>query len=237
MTPKYQRVVLKLSGEALKGQDQIFGREALDFLADEIRLIHQSVQLAIVIGGGNIVRGRYLAENFQTTPVIADHIGMTATILNAQLLEDFLQREGIETRVLSAIRIDAVAEPYVFKRALRHLEKGRVIILAGGTGSAGVTTDTAAVLRAGDIGAQIVLKGTKVDGVYSQDPVENPTAVFIPKLSYGRFLEMELTGILDETAVAQARMKGIPIRVFNIFEAGNLAKAVGGEEIGSLISA
>ena len=236
MTPKYQRVVLKLSGEALKGKDQIFGRQRLEFLADEIRSVYQSVQLAIVIGGGNIVRGHYLIENFQTTPVIADHIGMTATILNASLLEDFLQREGMETRILSALRIDSVSEPYTFKRALRHLEKGRIIILAGGTGSAGVTTDTAAVLRAGDLSAQIVLKGTKVDGVYSQDPVENPKAVFIPKLSYGRFLEMELTGILDETAVAQARMKSIPIRVFNIFRSGNLAKAVAGEEIGSLIS-
>ncbi|OGC38431.1 UMP kinase [candidate division WWE3 bacterium RBG_19FT_COMBO_53_11] len=236
MTPKYNRVVLKLSGEALNGKNQVFYRQALDFLADEIRSVYQSVQLAIVIGGGNIVRGRYLMENFQTTPVTADHIGMAATILNALQLEDFLQREGMDTRILSALEINAVAEPYTFKRALRHLEKGRIIILAGGTGSAGVTTDTAAVLRAGDLGAQIVFKGTKVDGVYSQDPIKNPEAVFIPRLSYSRFLRMNLTGILDETAVAQAKAKGVPIRVFNIFEAGNLARALGGEEIGSLIS-
>jgi len=236
LTPKYNRVVLKLSGEALNGKNQVFYRQALDFLADEIRSVYQSVQLAIVIGGGNIVRGRYLMENFQTTPVTADHIGMAATILNALQLEDFLQREGMDTRILSALEINAVAEPYTFKRALRHLEKGRIIILAGGTGSAGVTTDTAAVLRAGDLGAQIVFKGTKVDGVYSQDPIKNPEAVFIPRLSYSRFLRMNLTGILDETAVAQAKAKGVPIRVFNIFEAGNLARALGGEEIGSLIS-
>jgi uridylate kinase len=236
MPPKYQRVVLKLSGEALSGKNQVFYRQALDFLADEIRSAYQSAQLAIVIGGGNIVRGRYLIENFQTTPVIADHIGMVATILNAQLLEDFLQQEGIETRVLSALEIRKVAEDYIFKRALRHLEKGRVIILAGGTGRAGVTTDTAAVLSAGDLGAQIVFKGTKVDGVYSQDPIKNPEAVFIPKLSYGRYLEMGLTGILDKAAVAQAEEKKIPIRVFNIFEPGNLARALEGEEIGSLIS-
>lgn len=232
----FQRVVLKLSGESLKGKNQVFDRQALGFLADEIRSAYQQVQLAIVIGGGNIVRGRYLTENFQTTPVTADHIGMTATILNALLLEDFLQREGIETRVLSALAIDSVSEPYVFKRAIRHLEKGRIVILAGGTGSAGVTTDTAAVLRAGDLGAQIVLKGTKVDGVYNRDPAKDQKAVFIPRLSYSKFLRMDLTGILDETAVAQAKAKGVPIRVFNIFKAGNLAKALAGEEIGSLIS-
>lgn len=232
----YQRVVLKLSGEALKGKTAVFDRQALGFLADEIRSIHQQVQLAIVIGGGNIVRGRYLTDNFQTTPVTADHIGMTATILNALLLEDFLQREGMETRVLSALPIDSVSEPYVFKRAIRHLEKGRIIILAGGTGNAGVTTDTAAVLRAGDLGAQIVLKGTKVDGVYNRDPVKDQKAVFIPRLSYSKFLRMDLTGILDESAVAQAKMRGLPIRIFNIFQAGNLAKALAGEEIGSLIS-
>lgn len=236
MTPKYERVVLKLSGEALSGKKQVFYRQALDFLADEIRSVYQSAQLAIVIGGGNIVRGRYLMENFQTTPVTADHIGMAATILNALQLEDFLQREGMDTRILSALEINAVAEPYTFKRALRHLEKGRIIILAGGTGNAGVTTDTAAVMRAGDLGAQVVFKGTKVKGVYSQDPIKNPEAVFIPKLSYSRFLRMNLTGILDETAVAQAKAKGVPIRVFNIFQAGNLARALGGEEIGSLIS-
>ncbi|MEX2053748.1 MAG: uridine monophosphate kinase [Patescibacteria group bacterium] len=232
----FERAVLKVSGEALKGKAHIFDRKALDFLAGEIAAVYQKVQLAVVVGGGNIVRGRYLTENFQTTPVTADHIGMTATILNALLLEDFLQRDGVETRILSALEIKSAAEPYIFKRALRHLERGRIVILAGGTGSAGVTTDTAAVLRAGDLGAQIVFKGTKVNGVYDRDPVQHSNAEFIPKLSYGKFLRMDLTGILDETAVAQAKMKGVPIRIFNIFQAGNLAKAVAGEEIGSLIS-
>ncbi|GMR18986.1 MAG: UMP kinase [Patescibacteria group bacterium] len=236
MPPKYQRVVLKITGEALKGRGQVFNRKALDFLAGEIRSVHKDVELAIVIGGGNIVRGRYLIQNFQTTPVTADHIGMTATILNALLLEDFLQRAGMGTRILSSLPINAVAEPYVFKRAKRHLEKGRIVILAAGTGNAGVTTDTAAVLRASDLGAQIMLKGTKVGGIYDRDPVKNPNARFIPKLAYQKFLEMELAGILDETAVALAKMKGIPILVFNLFEAGNLLKAVEGVRIGSLIS-
>lgn len=236
MPSKYQRVVLKITGEALKGRGQVFNRKALDFLAGEIRSVREDVELAVVIGGGNIVRGRYLVENFQTTPVIADHIGMTATILNALLLEDFLQRAGMETRILSALTIDSVAEPYIFKRALRHLAKGRIVILAGGTGNAGVTTDTAAVLRASDLNAQIVLKGTKVDGIYDRDPKEDPNARYISHLTYQEFLKMELTGILDETAVAQAKMKGIPIMVFNLFQQGNLSKAVGGGEVGSMIS-
>ena len=233
-----QRAVLKISGEALKakGAHPIFDQQALEFLAVEIASVHPSVQLAIVVGGGNIVRGSYLTQNFQTTPVVADHIGMVATIANALLLEDFLQRVGVETRVLSSIPIDPVAEPYIFKRAVSHLAKGRIIIIAGGTGNAGVTTDTAAVLKACDLGAQAVLKGTKVDGVYDCDPVKHPDAVFIPELTYSEFLQMGLTGILDETAVAQAKMKSVPIIVFNIFKPGNLKRAVEGREVGSLIS-
>lgn len=234
--PPYRRVVLKLSGEALKGRNQAFDRQALDFLAGEISAVYQKTQLAIVIGGGNIARGHYLVENFQTTPVIADHIGMTATILNALLLEDFLQRTGIETRILSALSIDSVSEPYIFKRALRHLEKGRIIILAGGTGNAGVTTDTAAVLRASDLSAEIMVKGTKVDGIFDQDPVKYQNARFLPRLTYQEFLGLGISKILDETAVAQARMRNIPIMVFNLFQAGNLKLAVEGERIGSLVS-
>jgi len=232
----YARVLLKITGEALRSKERLFDRQALDFLTDEIRSVHHQVELAIVVGGGNIVRGRDLIADFQTTPVIADHIGMTATLLNALLLEDFLQREGVETRILSALEINAIAEPYVFKRALRHLEKGRAVILAGGTGSAGVTTDTAAVLRASDLGAQIMLKGTKVDGIFDQDPTRHPNARFLPRLSYQEFLALGITKILDETAVAQAKMKGIPILVFNLFQPGNLKRAVEGETIGSLVN-
>jgi len=230
------RVVLKITGEALKGKDNAFDRRALDFLADEIKSVCDLVSLAVVIGGGNIVRGRYLIKEFQTTPAVADHIGMTATILNAALVEDFLQREGIDTRLMSAVPIDMVAEKYVFKRALRHLERGRVVILAGGTGNCGVTTDTAAILRAYDLRAERVLKGTKVDGVYSEDPNLNPDATLFPRISYNEFLARNLSGILDETAVAEAKAKKISIHVFNIFEKGNLFKAISGEPMGSVIS-
>ena len=236
MARPFKRVVLKITGEAIKGDYHVFDRKALNYLAREIRSVYGKVELAIVIGGGNIARGRWLIRNFQTSPVIADHIGMTATILNALLLEDFLQRGGMETRLMSALEIKEVAEPYIFKRALKHLDRGRVVIIAGGTGVAGVSTDTAAVLRASDIGADMMMKGTKVNGVFDSDPATNPNAVLIPRLTYQEFLAKGLSGILDESAVAQAKMRGIPILVFNIFEKGNLLKAVQGKEIGSLIS-
>lgn len=236
MPKPFARVVLKITGEAIKGESHVFDRRALNYLAGEIASVYGEVELAVVIGGGNIVRGKYLIDNFQTSPVIADHIGMTATVLNALLLEDFLQRQGMETRLMTALEINAVAEPYIFKRAMKHLKLGRVVILAGGTGSAGVSTDTAAVLRASDIGADVMMKGTKVNGVFDSDPATNPDATLLPRLSYTEFLAKGLSGILDESAVAQAKMRGIPILVFNIFWKGNLLKAVAGEDIGSLIS-
>ena len=232
----YPRVLLKITGEAIRGTNRIFDRKALDFLADEIKSIHGKVSLAIVIGGGNIVRGKDLIENFQTTPSAADHIGMTATILNALIIQDFLEKKGMETRVLSSIEIRAVAEPYIIRRAIRHLEKGRIVILAGGTGNPGVTTDTAAILRASDIQADIVMKGTKVDGVFDSDPIKMKNAQFLPKLSFREFLEMGLGGILDRTSVAQAEMKKMPIFVFNLFKKGGLLKAVQGKALGSKIS-
>lgn len=230
------RVVLKITGEALKGKNSHFDREKLKFIADEIRSVHELVNLAIVLGGGNIVRGRTLIGDLGTTPTTADHAGMIATVLNALLVEDFLHREGIDTRLMSAIPCDTVSEKYVFKRALRHLERGRVVILAGGTGNCGVTTDTAAILRAYDLRAERVLKGTKVDGVYSEDPLVNPDAKLFPSISYNEFLLRNLSGILDETAISEAKAKKISIHVFNIFKQGNLFKAIRGKSIGSIIS-
>ncbi len=232
----YKRVLLKITGEALKGESHIFDRKRLDFLADEIKSIHGKVKLAVVIGGGNIVRGSYLTENFGTESATADHIGMTATILNALLLQDFLERGGVPTRVMSSIEINKIAEPYIIRRAKRHLEKSRVIVLAAGTGNPGVTTDTAAVLRASDIGADVVMKGTKVDGVYASDPMRNPGAKHYSRISYNEFLRRGLSGILDRTAVAQAEMKRMPIFIFKIFEPGNLLKAINGQAAGTLIS-
>lgn len=233
---KYKRIVLKITGEALKGKDKNFEKASLNFLVNEIKSVYKKVELAIVIGGGNIIRGRNLINEFQTVPAIADQIGMTATIINSLLLQDFLEREGLETRVLSSIDINALAEPYIIRRALRHFDKGRVVILAAGTGIPGVTTDTAAILRASDLQADVMIKGTKVDGIYDKDPMEYSKAKFLPKLSYKEFLERGLVGILDRTAVAQAEMKGVPIRVFDIFKKGNLMKVIQGKKIGSEIN-
>ena len=232
----YKRVVLKITGEAIQGNNKIFDRKALDFLADEIKSVYKKVELAIVIGGGNIVRGKNLIKDLRTTSSTADQIGMTATIINALLLQDFLEREGLETRVLSSIDINALAEPYIIRRTIRHLEKERIVILAAGTGNPGVTTDTAAILRASDIQADIIMKGTKVDGIYDSDPIKNKNAKFLKKISYHEFLEKGLSGILDRTAIAQAEMKKMPIFVFNIFKAGNLLKAVQGQVLGSRIN-
>lgn len=233
----YKRVLLKITGEAIQGQGKLFDRPALDLLADEIKSVAKKVQLAIVIGGGNIVRGKDLIDNLQTKAVTADHIGMMATIINALILQDFLEREGLKTRVMTSIQVNQVAEPYIPRRATHHLEEGRMIILAAGTGNPGVTTDTAAILRASDIEADVVMKGTKVDGVYDRDPNgDRANAQFLEKVSYADFLKMGLSGILDRTAVAQAEMKKMPIFVFRIFTEGNLLRAINNSARGSLIS-
>lgn len=231
----FKRVVLKITGEALNGDGQVYSPTALDFLANEIRSIHKDVELVIVIGGGNLVRGSYLTKNFQTQSGVADHIGMTATIMNALMIEDFLQRKGMETRLMSSISAKQVAEDFLFKRAIRHLQKGRIVILAGGTGNSGVTTDTAAVMRASDLSADIILKGTKVDGVYDKDPVQYSDAIFFPKLKCHDFLTKGISGILDRTAITQAETKLKKILVFNLFKEGNLRRIIEGEEIGTLI--
>ena len=236
MKPKYKRIALKITGEALKDKKEIFSRQSLEHLANEISSVYRKVELALIIGGGNIVRGRELKEKFNTDPTIADYIGMTATIINALLLDDFLRRWGIETRVMSSIDIHAVAEPFIFKRARRHLEKGRVIILAAGTGKSGVTTDKAAVLLASEIEAEIMMKGTKVDGIYTSDPKIDKDATLLPKLSYREFLAGDFERILDTSAVAQAKMQRLPIFVFNIFHKNSLIKAMCGKAKGTLIS-
>lgn len=232
----YKRVLLKITGEALQHNNGIFNTKALTFLVNEIKSIHKMVELAIVIGGGNIIRGKKLTQEFRTTPSVADQIGMVATIINALILQDFLEKEGLETKVLSSIEINALAEPYIIRRAIKHLEKGKIVIFAAGTGKPGVTTDTAAILKALDIQADIVMKGTKVDGIFDSDPTQNPRAKFLPKLTYAEFLKRGLSVILDRTAVAQAEIKKMPILVFNLFKKGNLLRAINQKIIGSKIA-
>lgn len=236
MEPKYKRIALKITGEALKSRGEIFSRKQLDFLAQEIESIYGIVELALIIGGGNILRGRELIESLGTDPTVADYAGMTATIVNAQLIGDFLQRRGLEIRLMSSLEINKVAEPFIYKKAIRHLEKGRVIILAAGTGKSGVTTDMAAVLLASEIKADVVLKGTKVDGVYDIDPKLNKEAVLREKISHQEFIARDFGSILDKSAVVQAKMQKIPIFVFNIFKGGNLKGAICARVRGTLIS-
>lgn len=239
---KYRRVLLKLTGEILQGNGRNLDRDALEFLRSEIYSVRDKVQLAIVIGGGNIARGSQLKKNLGIEKTFADFMGMLATIYNGAAIDaELREKGGMSVRHMSAVDCPCLAERYHFKPARSHLDKGRIIILSGGTGNSGVTTDTAAVIRAGELDADIVMKGTKVDGVFDSDPKINPAAKLLPHLTYHQFLTCGpdgrgLIGILDETAVAQARSQNLPIMVFNIFTPGNLAKAVDGEPIGSMIS-
>lgn len=232
----FKRVVLKVTGEAFGYAGNSFDSERINFIVDEIASVAKLTQLVIVVGGGNIVRGSTLKKNLHTTSVVADFIGMTATIMNANLLEDSLKQRGIEAVVQSAITAPSLAEPYLYKKAMSHMKKGRVVIFAAGTGNAGVTTDTGAIQRAGDIEADLVIKGTKVDGVYTKDPKKFKDAKFLPELTYNDFLKMDLSGILDPSAVAQAKMAEKKIKIFNIFEKGNLRKLLIGKRIGTTIS-
>lgn len=236
MQKPFKRVVLKLTGEALGQSGNSFDSEKINFIVDEIASVIGLAEIAIVVGGGNIIRGSTLKKNLGTTSVVADFVGMTATIMNANVLEDCLKRKGIDAVAQSAIRAPSLAEPYLYKKAISHLEKGRVLIFAAGTGNAGVTTDTGAIQRAGDIEADLVIKGTKVEGVFTQDPKTFPDAEFLPALTYNDFLKMDLSGILDPSAVAQAKMANKKIKIINIFKAGNLKKLLSGEEVGTTIS-
>lgn len=232
---KYKRVLLKLSGEALMG-DLGYGIDpnVIKHIASEIKAIVASeVELAIVVGGGNIFRGMKASARGMDRAT-ADYVGMLATVMNALALQDGLEKAGVVTRVLSAMEISEVAEPYIRRRALRHLEKGRVIIFAGGTGNPYFTTDTAASLRAAEIGAEVLLKATKVDGIYDRDPVGNPDAVKYDSLSYLDVLTQDLK-VMDLTAITLCKDNNIPLIVFDLERPGNIERAVRGETIGTVV--
>jgi uridylate kinase len=234
-TPKYRRVLLKVSGETLAG-DKKFGLDpgTLRAIAQEVKGVADlKVQLGIVVGGGNIFRG--LAASAQGIErAVADNMGMLATVINAIALQDALEKGGVPTRVMSAITMNEVAEPYIRRRALRHLEKGRVVVFAAGTGSPYFTTDTAAALRATEIGAQAILKGTKVSGIYDRDPEKDAAATMLPHLTYFEILEKSLR-VMDSTAVTMSMEQNIPIIVFKLLETGNMKKVVLGHEVGTLV--
>ncbi len=231
----YHRVLLKLSGEALMG-DQGFGidPDTITFVAGEVlSAVELGVQVAIVVGGGNIFRG-IAASSYGMDRASADHMGMLATLINSLALQDALEKKGIQTRVQTAISMQEVAEPYILRRALRHLEKGRVVIFAAGTGNPYFTTDTAAALRANEIHADVLLKATKVDGLYTADPVKDPDAKFISHITYMEVLERQLR-VMDMTAISLAMDNQLPLVVFNLTTPGNVKKVVAGEEIGTRI--
>lgn len=233
---KYARVLLKLSGESLAG-DQGFGisPQAIGELTDHVAAVRRlGVSLGVVIGGGNIVRGtKASAEGMDR--VNADYMGMLATIINALALQDVLERKGIETRVMTAIRMEQLAEPYIRRRALRHLEKGRVVLFAGGTGNPYFSTDTAAVLRAIEMEAEVLIKATRVRGVYSADPERHPDAEFYPRLSFMDVMTRELR-VMDAAAVSLCKENGVPIIVLDIGERDSVVQAIRGRPIGTLVS-
>ena len=233
---KYKRVLLKLSGEALAGE-QGFGisPKVVDRLTDEIKSLHESgVVMGLVIGGGNIVRGTQASAEGMDR-VQADYMGMLATVINAVALQDLLERKGVDTRVMTAIRMEAVAEPYIRRRAIRHLEKGRVVIFAAGTGNPYFSTDTAAVLRAIEMEADVLIKATKVDGVFTSDPAKDPDATFIPNLSFHDVLTKGL-GVMDAAAISLCKDNDLPIIVLNIHHTGAVLSALRGEPMGTLVS-
>ena len=237
-TPSYKRVVLKLSGEsfAKAGERGI----AMDEVVDIARQVHDAqqlgCQLAIVIGGGNILRGaQFKGTSASIQEATAHYMGMLATVINGLALQDALESLGSETRLMTAIRMDGVAEPYIRRRAKRHLEKGRIVINGAGTGSPFVTTDTAAAQRALELEADIMFKATRVDGVYSEDPEKNPHAVLYKELTYGQIIEQNLR-VMDQTAIAQCMEHKMPLLVFNYKKEGNIRRAICGESIGTTVS-
>jgi uridylate kinase len=233
--PAYRRVLLKLSGEALIGKSA-FGidPEVVDAIAAEIRgVVDLGVQLGVVIGGGNIFRGVEAgARGMDRTS--ADYMGMLATVINSLALQSALERRGVVTRVQTAIEMKAVAEPFIQRRAIRHLEKGRVVIFGAGTGNPYFTTDTAATLRAVEIKADILIKATKVDGVYDRDPVQDASAIKYEKISYTEVLTKNLK-VMDATAISLCRDNGLPLVVFNLQTAGNIKRVVCGETVGTVV--
>jgi uridylate kinase len=235
LQPSFKRILLKLSGEALMGNLN-FGidPEMIKYVADEIRSVFDlGVQIAIVVGGGNIFRG-IAASSYGMDRASADHMGMLATVINSLALQDALEKNGMQTRTQTAISMHEVAEPYILRRAVRHLEKGRVVIFGAGTGNPYFTTDTAAVLRAQEIHAEILLKATKVDGLYDADPVLHRDAVLLKNIKYMQVLEKQLK-VMDMTAISLAMDNHLPLAVFNLKAKGNIRRVVCGEEIGTLI--
>jgi len=234
-SPKYKRVLVKLSGEVLTG-DQGFGisPEMLNYLSEEIRSVYDlGIQIALVVGGGNIFRG-VAAASYGMDRTSADHIGMLATVINSIALQDALEKKGIQTRVQTAIEMSAVAEPYILRRATRHLEKGRTVIFAAGTGNPYFTTDTAAALRAQEIRADVLIKATKVDGVYDADPATDPHAKKIDSISYLEVLRRQLK-VMDSTAISLAMDNRLPVVVFNLKVKGNLRRVVCGKNVGTCV--
>lgn len=232
--PRFNRILLKLSGEALAARGDAIDPAMIMRIAREIRSVHElGVQIAVVIGGGNIFRG-LRAEDYGMDRVVADHMGMLATVINALALGGALQATGVKARVMTAIEMRGVAEPFVRDRALTHLENDCVVIFGGGTGNPYFTTDTAATLRASEIGADALLKATKVNGVYDADPVEVPEAKFFPILTYSTVIEKGLKA-MDLTAISLAMERNLPIVVFNLLKEGNIVKVVTGEPVGTII--
>ncbi len=234
----YKRVLLKLSGEALMG-DEDFGisPQVIGSVADELVKTHaMGVELAVVVGGGNIFRGVSQAARHGSDRATADYMGMLATVMNAVALQDALEARGLKTRVLSAIEMHQLAEPYIRRRAIRHLEKGRVVIFAAGTGNPFFTTDTAAALRAMEIQAEVLLKGTKVDGVYDSDPVKNPEARMYDRVSFSDALKNDIK-VMDSTAFALCRDNDLPMIVFNMNKPGSIQDVVAGKAVGTKIQA
>jgi uridylate kinase len=233
---RYKRILVKLSGEALMGSGE-YGIDPVIIkrIALEIQeLLGLGVQVAVVIGGGNIFRGAGLARAGMDR-VTGDHMGMLATVMNCLAMQDALESIGTYARVMSAIRINEVCEDYIRRRAVRHLEKGRVVLFAGGTGNPFFTTDTAASLRAIEIGAELLVKATKVDGIYSADPVKDPQAVRYPTLTFDRVLDERLN-VMDATAIVMCRDNQLPLQVFNLGNAGDLLRIARGEDVGTVVT-
>jgi uridylate kinase len=233
----YKRILLKLSGEALMG-DQGYGIDpaTITRIAEEIKGVHGlGVEIAVVVGGGNIFRGVALASKGMDR-ASADSMGMLATTINALALQDALEQIGVFTRVMSAIEMNKIAEPFIRRRAIRHLEKGRLVIFAAGTGNPYFTTDSAAALRALEIKADAILKGTKVEGVYDSDPQKNPSAKMFDKITYLDVIQRDLK-VMDTSAISLCRERGVPIHVFNLYKSGNIARVVQGETVGTIVCA
>ena len=235
MALAYTRALLKLSGEALAG-DKGSGLDfhAVEAFAEEVKQVHAlGVHLALVVGGGNIIRGA-TASREGLDRVSADYMGMLATVINALALQDVLEKIGVDTRVMTAVRMESVAEPYIRRRAIRHLEKGRLVIFAAGTGNPFFSTDTAGVLRALEIEAQVILKATNVDGVYTGDPRQDPTATFIPELSYQEAI-IKNYAVMDANAFGLCKANSLPIVVFNINQPGAIRRVLEGDRVGTIV--